>query len=117
MSITEAKFWNILILVAGSSTNPALDTYAGPGPFSEPETRSLSTYIASIADKIDLYIATHSFGHLLLLPFGNSTQPYGNYHDAVSTRNFVFILGTQLPLFYLVSIFCIVIIHAQNYLF
>lgn len=92
MSITEPKFWNILILVAGSSTNPALDTYAGPGPFSEPETRSLSTYIASIADKIDLYIATHSFGHLLLLPFGNSTQPYGNYHDAVSARSFVFIL-------------------------
>ncbi|XP_045453066.1 zinc carboxypeptidase-like [Melitaea cinxia] len=76
--------WNNNWLVSGSSTNPALDTYAGPGPFSEPETRSLSTYIASIADQIDLYIATHSFGHLLLLPFGNSTQPYGNYHDAMN---------------------------------
>ncbi|CAH2094778.1 unnamed protein product [Euphydryas editha] len=76
--------WNNNWLVAGSSSNPALDTYAGPGPFSEPETRSLSSYIQSIGDQIDMYIATHSFGHLLLLPFGNSTEPYGNYHDAMN---------------------------------
>lgn len=69
--------------VAGASISPALDTYAGPGPFSEPESRSLSTYITSVADRIDLYLSFHSFSQLLLLPFGNSTQPYANYHDAV----------------------------------
>ena len=69
---------------AGASTNPALDHYAGLGPFSEPESRTLSTFIESIGDKIDMYLSFHSFGHMLLLPFGNTTEPLANYEDAVS---------------------------------
>ncbi|CAK1550141.1 unnamed protein product [Leptosia nina] len=76
--------WNSNWLAHGSSTNPALDNYAGPGPFSEIETRTLSEYIRSLSDKIDLYLSMHSFSQLLLVPFGNSTQAYGNYHDAVN---------------------------------
>ncbi|KAL0868949.1 hypothetical protein ABMA27_007277 [Loxostege sticticalis] len=75
--------WNNNWLAQGSSTNPASDSYAGPGPFSEPETRSLSTFISSIGDKIDLYLSFHSFGQLLLIPFGNTTEPIANYHDAL----------------------------------
>ena len=77
-------FFFVYFPVAGSNLNPASDNYAGPGPFSEPESRSLSRYIRSIGNKIDLYISIHSFGQLLLIPFGNSTAPYANYHDAVS---------------------------------
>nr|UPI76681.1 M14 metal carboxypeptidase 4 [Antheraea yamamai] len=76
--------WNSNWLVAGASTNPASDTYAGPGPFSEPESRSLSEYIRTIHDRIDLYLSFHSFGHLLLIPFGNSTAAYSNYYDAIN---------------------------------
>ncbi|CAH2044950.1 unnamed protein product, partial [Iphiclides podalirius] len=76
--------WNNNWLVAGSSSNPAADNYAGIGPFSEPESRTLSTYMRGIGDKIDLYLSFHSFGHLLLLPFGNTTQPIANYHDAMN---------------------------------
>ncbi|XP_045776307.1 uncharacterized protein LOC123874827 [Maniola jurtina] len=76
--------WNSNWLVAGSSTNPAMDNYAGPGPFSETETRSLSTYINSIGDQIELFLSFHSFGQLLLVPFGNSTEPYANYNDAIN---------------------------------
>ncbi|CAG9789471.1 unnamed protein product [Diatraea saccharalis] len=76
--------WNNNWLRFGSSTNPSSDNYAGPGPFSEPESRTLSSYIKSIGDKIDLYLSFHSFGQLLLIPFGNSTQPAANYHDAVN---------------------------------
>ncbi|XP_075982741.1 zinc carboxypeptidase A 1-like [Anticarsia gemmatalis] len=75
--------WNNNWLLHGSSTNPALDTYAGLGPFSEPETRTLSAYISSISDRIDLYLSFHSFSELLLLPFGNTTEPLANYHDAM----------------------------------
>lgn len=78
----------IIFLVAGSSVNPASDTYAGLGPFSEPETLSLSRYIRSMGDKIELYLSIHSFSQLLLIPFGNSTAPYGNYHDAVSNKKY-----------------------------
>lgn len=76
--------WNSNWLVSGASTNPATDTYAGPGPFSEPESRSLSTYLRSLGDRIDMYLSFHSFGELLLIPFGNSTAPYANYHDAIN---------------------------------
>ncbi|KAJ8723718.1 hypothetical protein PYW07_007698 [Mythimna separata] len=75
--------WNNNWLAAGASTNASLDTYAGAGPFSEPETRTLSTYIESIADKIEMYLSFHSFSQLLLLPFGNTTEPLANYEDAM----------------------------------
>ncbi|CAG4957142.1 unnamed protein product [Colias eurytheme] len=76
--------WNSNWLLHGSSTNPATDNYAGPGPFSEPESRTLSEYIRSLSGQIDLYLSMHSFSELLLLPFGNSTQQYANYQDAIS---------------------------------
>lgn len=73
-----------LFTVEGVSVNPAADNYAGLGPFSEPETRSLSTFISAISDKIDMYLSFHSFSQLLLIPYGNTTQPLDNYVDAVS---------------------------------
>ncbi|XP_028167849.1 zinc carboxypeptidase-like [Ostrinia furnacalis] len=76
--------WNNNWLAQGASTNPSSDSYAGPGPFSEIETRSLSTYIESIGDKIELYLSFHSFSQLLLIPFGNTTEPVANYHDALN---------------------------------
>ncbi|KAI8424822.1 hypothetical protein MSG28_006751 [Choristoneura fumiferana] len=76
--------WNNNWLVAGASSNPASDIYAGPGPFSEPETRSLSSYISTIGDQIDLYLSFHSFSQMLLLPYGNTTDHLDNYYDAVN---------------------------------
>ncbi|XP_068619169.1 zinc carboxypeptidase-like [Battus philenor] len=76
--------WNNNWLVHGANSNPATDIFAGLGPFSEPETRSLSSYIRSISSEIDLYLSFHSFGHLLLIPFGNTTEPLANYHDAMN---------------------------------
>ncbi|XP_026743124.1 zinc carboxypeptidase-like [Trichoplusia ni] len=76
--------WNNNWLVVGASSDETRDDYAGHGPFSEPETRTLSTYLASIGDKIDLYLSFHSYGHLLLLPFGNTTEPLANYNDSMA---------------------------------
>ncbi|KPJ17080.1 Zinc carboxypeptidase A 1 [Papilio machaon] len=76
--------WNNNWLVHGSSSNPARNDYAGLGPFSEPESRSLSSYLLTLQGKIDLYLSFHSFGHLLLLPFGNTTEPLANYNDAMN---------------------------------
>lgn len=33
---------------------------------------------------IEMYLSFHSYGQLLLLPFGNTTEPLANYDDAVS---------------------------------
>lgn len=72
--------------VTGASTNPSSNTYAGLGPFSEPETRSLSEFINSIGNRIELYLSFHSAGQLLLIPYGNTTEPLANYYDAVSVK-------------------------------
>lgn len=69
--------------VVGASAYPASDVYAGPGPFSEPETLYLSRFISSIGDKIDMYLSFHSYGQMLIIPFGNTTEHLSNYYDAV----------------------------------
>lgn len=68
--------------VAGASSDPASNNFAGPEPFSEPESRTLSEFIRSIGD-IEMYISFHAAGQILLIPFGNTTEPLANYHDAV----------------------------------
>lgn len=75
--------WNDNWLKESANLNPSSNTYAGPGPFSEIEARSLSAYITDMADKIDLYLSFHSSGQILLLPFGNTTEPLANYYDAM----------------------------------
>ncbi|XP_037294172.1 zinc carboxypeptidase isoform X2 [Manduca sexta] len=76
--------WNTNWLMQGSSTDASTNTYAGPGPFSEPETRDLANYLKTLGDKIDIYLSMHSSGQILLIPFGNTTEPLANYHDALN---------------------------------
>lgn len=75
--------WNHDWLRLGSSDDPSRDTYAGPGPFSEIETRSLSAYMMDLADRMEMYLSFHSFGQMLLVPFGNTTEHLANYDDTV----------------------------------
>jgi carboxypeptidase T len=58
------EVWN----TAGTSTNQNNDTYAGAGPFSEPETRAVRYFIENHNFKMALN--NHSFSELLLYPFG-----------------------------------------------
>lgn len=55
---------------SGVLGNPCDLNYAGPGPFSEPETRAIRDFVTPIADKFDMYIALHSFMQFLLNPGG-----------------------------------------------
>ena len=55
----------------GASSNPCSDTYHGPGPMSEPETRSIERLLmddptSTLVGAIDW----HSFGKLILTPYG-----------------------------------------------
>ncbi|XP_049878174.1 zinc carboxypeptidase-like [Pectinophora gossypiella] len=76
--------WNSNFMAEGVSLNPDAQTYPGAGPFSEPETRTLSSFIRTIADSIDMYISFHSYSQLLLVPYGNTTDPLDNYEDAIN---------------------------------
>jgi len=59
----------------GSSGSTGNETYRGPSPFSEPETQVLSSFVSS-HPTIRAYMDYHSYGQLILWPFGTTcTEP------------------------------------------
>ncbi|XP_014206604.1 zinc carboxypeptidase-like [Copidosoma floridanum] len=74
--------WGYMWMKGGASRNPCAETYAGRGPFSEVETRSMSRYISSIGDKLFAYIAFHSYSQLLLFSYGHTRRHLDNYDES-----------------------------------
>lgn len=67
---------------AGSSADPCSLNYAGPAPFSEPETRAIRDFVLPRRDEIDLYLCLHNFGQLLLWSYGSGPiEPLPNQED------------------------------------
>ncbi|WP_227499920.1 M14 family zinc carboxypeptidase, partial [Synechococcus sp. PCC 7335] len=76
----------------GSSGNPSSLVYRGPFPFSEPETQAARDYLLDLFpdqkpedqfapapdDATGVYLDVHSFGNLVLYPFGNTEEPAPN---------------------------------------
>ncbi|KAK8109325.1 hypothetical protein PG984_015126 [Apiospora sp. TS-2023a] len=62
----------------GSSTNPCSQTYRGAKPGDAPENAGLDAFVRKVRDKqgIKLYIDWHSYGQLLLFPFGYAETLY-----------------------------------------
>jgi hypothetical protein len=69
-----ASFWNAPN--GGSSTSPTSDTYRGAAPFSEPETQAIEAFAAS--RPLALVMTTHTYGDVMLRPFGYATQDPAN---------------------------------------
>jgi carboxypeptidase T len=78
--------------VAGSSSSPCNEVYLGPTAASEPETQALQNYILSLFpdqrgpndsdpapdDATGIMITLHSYGNLVLWPWGHTDQPAPN---------------------------------------
>jgi len=76
----------------GASTNPCSQTYQGPSAVSEPETQAIQDYLAAVFpdqrgpgdedptpdDAMGLFISLHSFGELVLFPYGFRSAPSSN---------------------------------------
>lgn len=76
----------------GSSSNACNDTYHGPSAASEPETQAIQNYAASIfpdqrgpndsdpapATTEGVFISLHSYGRLVLFPWGHTTTAAPN---------------------------------------
>jgi hypothetical protein len=76
----------------GSSGDPCSVTYRGPSSNSEPETRAIQTYVNSIfpdqrgpaetdpapKDAMGVFITLHSYGELVLFPWGFTPDPPPN---------------------------------------
>ncbi|EDW65827.2 uncharacterized protein Dvir_GJ18680 [Drosophila virilis] len=58
----------------GSSKAPCNEFYAGPSPFSEPETKAVSDFLMDYRTQIKLYISLQAYGQVLSYPVkANST--------------------------------------------
>ena len=78
---------------AGSSVNPCDETYHGPSAASEPEIQAIQTYVESLfldmrgpnssdpapLDTTGMLISLHSYGQLVLWPWGNSDTNAPNH--------------------------------------
>ncbi|XP_052864270.1 zinc carboxypeptidase A 1-like [Anopheles cruzii] len=66
----------------GASSVPCTDTYGGPEPGSEIETKNIMNYFISVKDNIHAYFSFHSYGQYILFPYGHTGADYSeNYYD------------------------------------
>ena len=61
--------WNL------GDDQPCHETYRGPEPFSEIETRNVRDFILAHKDKIKFFNTLHSFGQYILLPWSYTNEP------------------------------------------
>ena len=57
----------------GASGDPTVETYYGPGPFSEPETQSVRDLVSE--RQVTMLITNHTFSNLVLRPPGLASEP------------------------------------------
>lgn len=67
---------------AGTSSNPASETYKGPKPFSEPEIQAVRDLLKS--RHFVAIITYHSYSELVLYPYGYTTGAYPPDEDALN---------------------------------
>ncbi|CAJ0963466.1 unnamed protein product, partial [Mesorhabditis belari] len=66
---------------AGANRSPCSTVYAGSHPFSEPEIRGLKEYITWNIPQLTIYASLHSYGQVLLSPWGYTDEKPDNYQD------------------------------------
>ncbi|MBX3358135.1 MAG: hypothetical protein KF745_06880 [Phycisphaeraceae bacterium] len=57
----------------GAATNPAEETYRGPGPFSEPETQNMRDFLLANPRTV-FAVDIHSYGQLILSPWSYTSE-------------------------------------------
>lgn len=82
--------WDVRWLEAGSSNNPCSVVFAGTSPFSENCTRALANFISTISDNLLGYIAFHSYGQALVIPYGYTLKHLDNYDELVRYQHCTF---------------------------
>ncbi|XP_060049384.1 carboxypeptidase O [Erinaceus europaeus] len=58
-------------------------TFCGTAPVSEPETIAVSSFIEAHKENIVCFLTMHSYGQLLLLPYGYTKNKSSNYEELI----------------------------------
>lgn len=64
----------------GASPRPPSDTYRGPNPFSEPETRAIRDYLRA-NNNLSILLSFHTYSQLILYPWGHTNERISNEAD------------------------------------
>ncbi|NXF00868.1 CBPO Carboxypeptidase, partial [Smithornis capensis] len=71
----------------GASFDCKSDIFCGSGPESEPETRAVAQFIEKNKNDIVCYLTIHSYGQLILTPYGSTTKPPSNNEELIQVAN------------------------------
>ncbi|XP_012638279.1 mast cell carboxypeptidase A [Microcebus murinus] len=76
--------------------NPCKETFRGPAPESEKETKAVTDFIRSHLKSIKVYITFHSYSQMLLLPYGYTSKLPPNYKELAKVAKIATdVLSTQ----------------------
>ncbi|CAL8290972.1 unnamed protein product [Lota lota] len=65
----------------GVSTDCCAETYGGSGPLSTPEAASVARYVEQRKADVLCFLTIHSYGQLILVPYGNPNLTAPNYEE------------------------------------
>ncbi|CAL8309104.1 unnamed protein product [Merluccius merluccius] len=68
----------------GVSTNCCAETYGGTGPLSEPEAAAVTRYVGQRKEDFLCFLTIHSYGQLILVPYGNPNLTAPNYQELMT---------------------------------
>ena len=82
----------------GISFNCSSNIYCGTQPISEPEAQAVTYFVGSRAEDFLCFLTIHSYGQLLLVPYGHPNFTAPNYDELVFTStNMAMHWKTHLP--------------------
>lgn len=73
----------LYILGTGTTKNCQDIAFCGAGPASEPETKAVSSLLDSKKESIVCFLTLRSYGQLLLVPYGYTTNKSSHHKDLV----------------------------------
>lgn len=81
----------MLIPAVGVSADKNEEIYCGPKAFSERESVAMGKLIRSYASNLEYYLAFHSYGQYMILPYAHSQKHLENFDEVVSLHFVAFI--------------------------
>uniref|UniRef100_A0A8C5ZLD5 Carboxypeptidase O n=1 Tax=Marmota marmota marmota TaxID=9994 RepID=A0A8C5ZLD5_MARMA len=79
--------FNVSWCSIGASKNCQDLTFCGTEPVSEPETKAVSGFVESKKEDILCFLTIHSYGQLILTPYGYTKNKPSNHEELVSPQH------------------------------
>ncbi|CAG5004950.1 unnamed protein product [Parnassius apollo] len=70
----------------GVSSNKLDETYCGENAFSERESSAMASYVRSKSDRLEYYLAFHSYGQCMIIPYAYAKTHMDNFDEVVNTH-------------------------------